>query len=160
MSIYASTWAADADDHTDDCDRWVEVPAVPRPSGDLRVAYADGRWFVLDDARPCTCGAGPVRYDGSHVLPDVDSPRSGSVDVAEIPGWITRPGRPPLDPEETGERVWPWLRLWVTADGPKDLPPGNAVVLLDRDQIADMHAYLGRWLERSEPAEGGDDATG
>lgn len=159
MSIYASTWGTDADDHADNCRRWNRGRRKGKARGPTRAHFADGATAWLDNSRPCTCHAGPVRYDGSHILPDEASPRAGSVDLAEIPGWITRADRPPLDPDETGERVWPWLRLWVTADGPKDLPPGNAVVVLDRDQVADMHDYLGRWLERSEPAKGADDAT-
>lgn len=122
MSIYASAWGVDADEHAERCRR--------------------------RRGKSCTCGAGPVAYHASHLLPDADSPRAGSVDVAEIPGWIDRPGKPALDPEETGERVWPWLRWWI-AGGPTDLPPGHGVVLLDRDQVVDLHEYLGRWLERS-----------
>lgn len=55
---------------------------------------------------------GPIRYDGSHILPSRDSERGGCVDTAHIPGFITRDG---YDNAGDGEDQpwWPYLRLAV-----------------------------------------------
>jgi hypothetical protein len=150
MSIYASAWSTDAGHHAARCGRWAPVEHGQEPEDAALAWWADGSLSRLDDTRPCTCSAGPVGYQGSHILPSADDARAGSVDVAEIPGWIHRVGRPALDPEETGEAVWPWLRLWVESAG-WDLGPPNVVVLLDRAHVAGLHAYLGRWLDRAVP---------
>jgi hypothetical protein len=134
LSIFATALSFDADDHLDTC--------------------RDGR-----KRKPCTCSTGPLVYEASHILPEPNGPRAGFVSLSEIPGFISRPGRE-LCGDEDGcpsagdccDRVWPWMRLWVwdgreTGDDFTGCP-----VLLDRGQVEQVHAYLGRWLERTGEA--------
>lgn len=152
MSIYASAWGTDAEDHADDCGRWVPVERGHEPEHVSLAYWADGTVSYADDSRPCTCQAGPIVYRASHILPSDTDERHGSVDFAEIPGWINGRGRPPVDPDETWDRIWPWLRLWVDTGG------DGAVVLLDRRQVEQMHIYLGQWLDRAVDASGREGA--
>jgi hypothetical protein len=144
MSIYATSLYLDADDHDEACTRWAPWPNdTPCPPGRCAL-IANGRTYVEDPTRPCTCGVGPIAYQQSHVLPADDDPRGGSFDLAEIPGFITRGDRKLTfadgeDPDYT-ERVWPWLRASVNGE----------TVVLDRAQVARIHAYLGEWLVRSD----------
>ncbi len=97
----------------------------------------------------------PIRYQGSHVLPSDDDERAGCLDLAEIPGFISRGDRHLCGPDDECpkpadvccDRSWPYLRVGLS-DG-----EGSAVVVLDRGQVGALHAYLGRWLTR---ARGGD----
>lgn len=89
MSIFARAISIDADDHTERCARWVPLDDGVCCSGQLLVT--PDRRYRYDNTRPCTCHTGPLRYDGSHILPSGDGPRAGSVDLAEIPGFITDP---------------------------------------------------------------------
>lgn len=61
----------------------------------------------FDDEKP-----GPIKYQGSHVLPRPDSERGGSIDTAHIPGFLTYDG---YDDAGDGEPLpwWPYLRLSV-----------------------------------------------
>lgn len=148
MSIFASALTIDAEYHANDCTRWVETRRGEEPEG-VTVAYATGGKVAwLDETRPCSCAAGPIVYRGSHILPADTDLRGGSVDLAQIPGWIYREGQPPID--ETGERHWPWLRLWVASgEGTDELKPGHAAVVLDRAHVQEIHTYLGEWLEQT-----------
>lgn len=64
------------------------------------------------------------------MFPSDNDPRSGSVDLAHIPGFVTRSG-------VERDRPWPWLRLSVN----------DAVVLLDEGQVRQIRDYLTTWLE-------------
>lgn len=82
----------------------------------------------------------PYDYQGSHILPADDDQRVAAdlaVSVAQVPSHITRDGRD--DQPEDGAR-WPWLRLSV----------GMEDQVLDRGQVAELHAALGAWLERTK----------
>lgn len=79
----------------------------------------------------------PYVYQGSHILPcpgNTPREKGDAVQVAQIPSHITRDGRD--DAPEDGV-PWPWLRLSVL---PED-------VVLDRSQVAELHAVLGAWLD-------------
>lgn len=143
MSIWCSNVIADDDDHTPGCPRLAPDPRYP----DEPMSY------VIDDTKDCTCNAGPIVYQGSHVLPADGDLRGGVLDLAEIPGYIRRGERTLCPPEgECGkpwtqccDRVWPWLRL--TAGD----PVRAVTVLLDRAQVQAAADYLVGWLERSAP---------
>lgn len=83
----------------------------------------------------------PYAYQGSHVLPHEDDRRDPAavVQLAEAPSHITRDGR---DGQPEDGAPWPWLRVSV----------GQEDVVLDRGQVAGMHASMGAWLEQT----GGD----
>lgn len=94
-----------------------------------------GTIFDLDD--------NPVyRYEGSHVLPHEDDARDPGcvVQLAEVPSHVTRDGR---DDQPEDGAPWPWLRLSV----------GREDAVLDRGQVAELHASLGVWLEETGGAE-------
>jgi hypothetical protein len=118
MSIFASLPAPSDDEHTDDCARWDKHDDV---------------WEISD--RPCDCGQpdAPLIYQGSHVLPSEEDPRGGDVDLALIPGHITRDARDNGD-EDTH---WPFLRFGVNGQ----------TVILTRHHVEQIHATLGDWLE-------------
>jgi len=80
----------------------------------------------------------PYAYQGSHVLPSEEDARDEgwSVQVAEVPSHITRDGRD--DRPEDGA-PWPWLRLSMHSED----------AVLDRGQVADLHAALGAWLKQT-----------
>lgn len=79
----------------------------------------------------------PYAYQGSHVLPAEDDPRDEewAVQLAKIPAHITREGRD--DQPEDGR---PWLRLSIHSED----------ALLNRAQVAEAHAALGKWLEQTK----------
>ncbi len=141
MSLWATALHFDADDHADHCARWVPCTREEAQAAG-RSAFAGDRHWRYDSTRPCTCQAGPLRYQGSHVLPSDDDPRGGCVEVAMIPGFIEREGRT-LDgagPDDTP--CWPWIRLSV----------GEGTAVLTRTQVAEIHAYLGEWLSNTGEA--------
>jgi hypothetical protein len=80
----------------------------------------------------------PYAYQGSHVLPSKEDARDEgwSVQVAEVPSHITRDGRD--DRPEDGA-PWPWLRLSMHSED----------TVMDRGQVADLHAVLGAWLKQT-----------
>lgn len=107
--------------------------------------------FAVYDGEPYDHPA-PMIYRGSHVLPNPDDPRGGSLDLGYIPGFITRDGRHRLaepDPECDDEGVWPWLRVSLrpTDDAWAD---GEDTVVLDRDQVAALRDDLTDWLLRCD----------
>lgn len=139
MSIYGSTVMFADDEHADHCGKWVHV-GYKQPSG-LYAIHNDGTYSELRDDRACTCKAGPIAYQGSHILPSDDDPRAGDFDLAEIPGFITRDGRDDRDEDSP----WPWLRVGAD-DGKRG--DGGVVLLLDVHQVREVWEYLGSWLER------------
>lgn len=81
----------------------------------------------------------PHRYEGSHILPRTNGERVDAdmaVSLAQIPSHITRDGR---DDQPEDGAPWPWLRLSL----------GVEDQVLDRDQVADVHAVLGAWLRQT-----------
>lgn len=146
MSIYVSACIIADDEHAEGCARWVPEPAGSSPP------------FRYDPSRRCTCNAGPLAYVASHILPDGNTPRGGSLDFGEIPGFIERAGRALCCEErcerpECCDRAWPWLRVWVTDGHTESAVREGAAVLVNRDHVVRIHAYLGSWLERSEVPE-------
>lgn len=94
----------------------------------------------------------PIVYQASHVLPAEDDTRAGSLLLCQIPGFISRADRVlcgdddqcPKPDTVCCDRVWPYLRLSLHADG-------EATAVLDHAQVQWIHAYLSRWLERADP---------
>jgi hypothetical protein len=130
VSVWGTIWVADSGDHASECGRW-------KPLGKT----APHTWsFELDETRPCTCGqpGSPIRYWGSHVLPSEEDERGGSVQLAEVPGHITRDGRD--DGPDDGVTPWPYLRLSV----------GQEDVVLDEALARSLWEALGGWLEQRE----------
>ncbi|WP_045562687.1 hypothetical protein [Streptomyces sp. FxanaA7] len=80
----------------------------------------------------------PYAYQGSHVLPSAQDARDEgwSVQLAQVPSHITRDGR---DDEPEDGAPWPWLRLSMHSED----------IVLDRGQVADLHAVLGAWLRQT-----------
>ena len=80
----------------------------------------------------------PLVYQGSHVLPDEDSPRGGHVEFAAIPAhvryWRENPGAPGATEPEG---VDAWIRLSVN----------EGTVLLTERQVRRLRDGLTEWLE-------------
>lgn len=129
MSIYAS-W------------RGISGDTCAHPA---RVGWARGNGNPCPGCEECRTGA-PWVYQGSHVLPERDHPRGGSLGLASIPGHIGND-----DPEaEHGEAVHPWLRL--------DIVAGDGIIVdlvLSAEQVADLAEQLGEWLAlpKVDPSE-------
>lgn len=106
--------------------------------------------FALSDDEEWEAnGRAPLVFQGSHVLPHDDDARAGCLDLAYIPGHIERPDRPAVDPDS--EVLHPWLRLGLSTLGETgDLP--HLTVVIDRQQVTALHAYLGDWLQRAAGA--------
>ena len=87
---------------------------------------------------PCDCGTptAPIIYQGSHIVPADTDPRGGTIDIAGIPGHITRPGLPPTNTDDETLPWHPWLRLGVNSE----------TVVLDRRGVELVHRELGEWL--------------
>ncbi len=132
---------------------------------------------AVDDTEPC--GA-PLVYRESHVLPADGDPRGGSLDLAYVPGFITRDGlnrEGVRDADYDDEGVWPWLRVSVRPDQTPTLaqwrelrqhaavvehadpPLADAIrlaadaedtVILTRDQVAQLRDDLTDWLLRCD----------
>lgn len=88
----------------------------------------------------------PWIYQGSHILPDEDHPRGGSIGLAEIPSHITRDGR---DDQPEGGQPYPWLRMSVDA-GPESEDPST--VLLAPAQARALAAQLTAWADEAPQA--------
>lgn len=82
----------------------------------------------------------PILYQRSHVLPARHDARGGSIDLGQIPAFITR-GASDDGPDDG--RVWPYLRFSLDA-GQTD----EDTVVLDRAQVQALRDELSRWLER------------
>lgn len=116
MSIYCSIFDI-GDEHKPKCARMKKVG---------RKSYS------YDDSRDCTCGACPIKYEGSHVLPSTKSPRDGSFGFAAIPGHITRSGR-----DNGTKRYWPYLRFHMN----------DHTQVFTRKQAEKLRDALTEWLE-------------
>lgn len=97
----------------------------------------------LDDDPPL---GQPWQYLGSHVLPDVDDLRGGSIGLAFIPGHITRDGR---DGQPDDLTPWPWLRLSVS----------DPDLVLDPAQALHLAAQLTGWAASTGYVAGGEGAS-
>jgi hypothetical protein len=101
-----------------------------------RMEKLKSKVYRVDDSKQCTCGASPIVYQGSHILPSNRDERGGCVMLAGIRGHITRNGK-----DDGPENEWhPWLRLSVF-----DL--GSDSVLLTRKQAEKLRRVLTEWLE-------------
>lgn len=83
----------------------------------------------------------PWAYQGSHILPTEDDPRTGSVGLALIPGHITRDGR---DDQPDDWQPWPWLRLSI------DTQPDDPAVILNPAQARHLAEVLAAWADQAE----------
>lgn len=119
MSIYGSLPTPSDDQHEDSCARWEK-------HGDT--------WEISD--RPCDCGQpdAPLVYLGSHVLPSEMDERRGYVDIASIPGWISRDAKDDRDGDY--DSPWPFLRFGVNDE---------TVVLTERN-VRRIAETLNEWL--------------
>lgn len=146
MSIWATSLDFSADDHAEDCARWVLLPGAPDHShhrpGELWAIGADERGnrvvHRLDETIACTCRCGPIRHRGSHILPSDKDERAGSLWFDHIPGFITREGRD--DGPEDEATWWPYLRVGLAEDA------NGQMVVLDRKQVLSAFHFLGDWL--------------
>ena len=83
----------------------------------------------------------PIVYLGSHVQPQPDDKRGGHLDLAYMPDYCADPEGPV-----------PFLRLGLSED-PKTYnggEPGQADVVLDRQQVTALRDALTSWLERED----------
>lgn len=141
VSVWGTWLHFDVDDHADGCAKWVDQ----RPKGKrepIRAQYGDGHSMWLNNKIACSCGAGPIIYQGSHILPSDDDERGGSFEIGAIDTFIRRDGGYTEVGEET-DRVHPWLRLCVNSE----------TLVLDLAQVTALHATLTTWLERVEITE-------
>ena len=92
----------------------------------------------VDDEAPC---GPPWVYQGSHILPDEDDPRGGSIGLALIPGHITRDGR---DDQPDDAVPWPWLRVSI------DTPGNEPVGLVNPAQARYLAGCLIDWADDVE----------
>lgn len=146
MSLFGTTVAFDSADHKVDCGKWTETDPSVDPFSACRWD-TDGKVYELDPVKPCTCNAGPIFYQGSHILPAATDLRAGWFSLAEIPGFITRDGRDDNAPEDD-DGAWPWLRVSIREDGAEDVQD----VLLDREQVTELRDYLSDWIGRTDGA--------
>lgn len=93
----------------------------------------------------------PIIYKGSHVLPEEDHPRGGSVGLAIIPPHVRYWRENPNGVEEPeGTPYEPFLRLDVQAHGDTDGGPADATVVLTRHQVERLRDALAEFLENTE----------
>jgi hypothetical protein len=106
---------------------------LPRCARMTKIAH---KTFSVDDSKECTCGACPVLFQGSHVLPSNRDKRGGCIMLAGIRGHITRNGK-----DDGPENEWhPWLRLSV-------FELGSDSVVLTRKQAEKLRDSITKWLE-------------
>ncbi|THA29223.1 hypothetical protein E6R18_25290 [Streptomyces sp. A1277] len=99
----------------------------------------------IDTDTPC----GPPRaYQGSHILPAEDDPRTGSISLASIPSHITRDGR---DDQPDDGTPWPWLRVAIDADA------GDPAVVIDPAQARHLAGQLYAWANLADPTTPADE---
>lgn len=106
-------------------------------------------------------GPAPLAYRASHVFPTLGDFRSGSLDLAYIPGFVTDDGWCIYGVDHTHQErhedcrceplnelpaVWPFLRVGVEEEDEKD----RAVVILDRSQVEKLRDNLTDWLGRTK----------
>lgn len=141
MSIWCTILDFSADDHAEDCARWIPcAPGDPVPSG--RARYGDKGMWRYDDGVDCSCSAGPLGYRKSHVIPAPSDQRAGLFDLASIAAHIG-PDHEYRDEDGTHQ---PYLRVGLR--GSAEEPD---VVVLDREQVQELHQVTGWWLEHCDP---------
>jgi hypothetical protein len=151
VSIYASSLGFDAAEHADSCAKWKKTEAALGDGADMEL-FETGDRFWLDADTACTCAAGPILYRGSHILPSAEDARGGCLDLAEIPGHITRDGRD--DGPTDDDTPWPYLR--ASMGGLIDGVPTYLDCVLDRALVAELSEYLVVWLDRTATEETDD----
>lgn len=129
MSIYGSLPAPN-DDHEEGCAKWVKDHKA------FEGLITEHGSYGFDDTKRCTCGRpdAPLVYQGSHVLPSETDQRGGHLDIASIPGFISRDRAEERDGDY--DSPWPYLRFGVNE---------QTVVLTERSVrlVADT---LNEWL--------------
>lgn len=98
---------------------------------------------IGDHGDPEHLGA-PWTYQGSHIPPRHDHPRTSSIGLAVIPSHITADGR---DDQPSDRAPWPWLRLSL------DVPGDDPCVLIDPAQAWFLAAQLAHWADRVDGGE-------
>lgn len=103
------------------------------------------------DPRPEDLDA-PFVYQGSHVLPQPNHPRGGSVSTAGIPAHVRFwRENPEADTEEEPELPWePYMRLSVGEGGTGE----DATVILNLDQVRRLIEGLIDWTVLADPTHG------
>jgi hypothetical protein len=145
MSIWCTILDFADDDHdVDRCDRWIPCTSEQAQAAG-RAAYGTDAWWLYDDTKPCTCAAGPLAYQKSHVVPTADGPRAGVFDLASIAPHIGPDCRYSEDRDVHGTHL-PFLRVGL--QGSEEEP---GVVVLDRRQVAELHRVTGWFLEHCDP---------
>ena len=85
----------------------------------------------------------PWVYQGSHILPDDDHPRAGTIGLAVIPSHITR-GRGDNGPDDGPPH--PWLRLSLDIQTWREDP----AFILNPAQARHLAEQLVTWADRAE----------
>lgn len=114
-----------------------------------RMKFTDADW--PGDTRPCSgceeCEVGaPYQHQGN-LKPSPDDPRTGSIGLASIPGFVHAPDRGPDTDHLYGESVAPFLRLSVAErywHGPGE---PAATLTLDERQVRYLRDQLTDWLD-------------
>lgn len=148
MSIWCTIYQTTSDDHDHHCARWI-------PSDETTAQTSPGRFFYRTDGSVhryeprirCTCGAGPLTYQRSHVVPQSDHLREGHFDLASIASHIGPDGHYREDEENLDETHLPYLRVGLHGS---DAEPD--VVVLDIDQARAVHETIGWFLENVDRA--------
>jgi len=83
----------------------------------------------------------PLVYKGSHILPRMDNPRGGSLDLAHICGFISREGPAHDGDQGDAEEYWPYLRVSLND------PWHEGTIVLDVHQVDTLIADLQSWRE-------------
>lgn len=145
MSIWSTTLDFAADDHDPSCDRW--VPCTREEAEEAGHWMGGGGQYARHDpTRPCTCGAGPLAYQRSHVLPRADHPRAGYLDLASVAFHIGPDGRYDEQRDMDDHHHLPFLRL--SARGSDEEPD---TVVLDRRQAQELRDALVWFCDHMDP---------
>lgn len=136
VSIYATSLVFDATDHAIECARWVTCECND-PFAHRQFTAGGWKHWRHDEHAACTCKAGPIGYQASHILPSDEDPRAGTFDLSHIPGFISHAGRPPINDDDEDYPAHPWLRIGLNRE----------TVVLDRAQVIEVRDYLTAWLE-------------
>ena len=143
MSIWCTILDFSADDHDHCCARWVECDEDTAKQASM---WSGNRSWRYDADRPCTCDAGPIAYQKSHVVPEPPHPRAGRFDLGSIAPHIASQDVRYDEPRDEDGTHLPYLR--VALQGAEDEPD---VVVLDFAQVAKLHDTLGWWLGNCDP---------
>lgn len=157
MSIYATFLSIDDDEHSNECAKYEFLCKNTGQGWPEGAGMLSGDGYYRRTDKPCTCGnPAPIIYQGSHVNPDDNDPRGGSIDLAAIPNFLHPKVRQARwdnpDAEEDMRFPVEFLRLSVSED-PATYhygQEGYATVVLDRAQVEKMRDALTNWLETKE----------